>query len=269
MRCLVVADLHYALQQYDWVLDVAPLFDVVVIAGDHLDHTAFVDRRTQSVVIRKYIERLKERTRAVVCSGNHDLDSDSAAGEKTTRWILATRSSGVTCDGDSLVLDDTLFSVCPWWDGPVARQAIGEQLAADAARRGRRRWIWVHHAPPDGSPVSWAGSRHFGDAELVRLIEELKPDIVFSGHVHQSPFTTDGSWVDRIGATWVFNMGHQFGAPPAHIVLDTEADRALWFSAAGNEFVDLDKPLERPVRKLAAPPAWLTDGDRPAAPAPR
>ncbi len=267
MRCLVVADLHYALQQYDWVIDVAPIFDVVVIAGDQLDQSALVDRRTQSMVIRKYINRLKDLTRMIVCSGNHDLDSADAAGEKTTKWILDARSDRVACDGDSLVVEDTLFSICPWWDGPLQRRAIGEQLAVDAARRGER-WIWVHHAPPDGSPVSWGGSRHFGDAELVRLIARFQPQIVLSGHVHQSPFTKAGSWVDRIGSTWVFNMGRQFGAPPAHIVLDTESATALWFSAAGNERVDLDRPLQRPLQKLEVLPAWLTAAGRPDALAP-
>ena len=38
MRCLVVADLHYSLPQFDWVLNMASDFDLVIIAGDHLDH---------------------------------------------------------------------------------------------------------------------------------------------------------------------------------------------------------------------------------------
>ncbi len=265
MRFLVVADLHYALQQYDWVMDVAPAFDVVVIAGDHLDLASLVDRRTQSVVIQKYIARLKDRTRLIVCSGNHDLDSDDAGGEKVTRWILNARGDRVASDGDSLLVEDTLFTVCPWWDGPVAQQAIRAQLAADAGRE-RRRWIWVHHAPPDGSPVSWGGSRYFGDAELARLIEMHRPDIVLSGHVHQSPFTDAGSWVDRIGLTWVFNMGQQFGAPPAHIIFDTEEDVALWLSGAGVETINLSSPLQRPLQKLRQLPAWLTGADQPAVP---
>ncbi len=41
MRCLVVADLHYALQQYDWVMDGRADFDVVIIAGDQLDQLAW------------------------------------------------------------------------------------------------------------------------------------------------------------------------------------------------------------------------------------
>jgi hypothetical protein len=175
--------------------------------------------------------------------------------------MLGARSDRVASDGDSFLLDETLFTVCPWWDGPVARQAIEEQIVADGAR-SRRLWIWVHHAPPAGSQVSWAGSRHFGDVELVRLIECHQPDIVFSGHVHQSPFTNGGSWVDRIGSTWVFNAGHQYGAPPAHIVFDRRRRTALWFSAAGNQFVDLDQPLQRPVAKLLEVPDWLRAAGR-------
>src|SRR5215208_4531944 len=141
MRCLVVADLHYALQQYDWVMKVAPAFDVVIIAGDHLDLSSMVDRRTQSVVIQKYIGLLKERTRLIVCSGNHDLDSDGVDGEKVTRWIVSGRDDDVFSDGDTLLVEDTLFTICPWWDGPILREAISGQLAADAVRRGQR-WIW-------------------------------------------------------------------------------------------------------------------------------
>ena len=267
MRILVVADLHYALPQYDWLMEVAREFDVVIIAGDHLDTSSLVDFRAQALVIRKYISRLKERTRLLVCSGNHDLDSRNAEGEKVTSWILGPREEGVASDGDSFRLDDTLFTICPWWDGPIVKEAIGRQLAADAARRAKR-WIWVHNAPPDRSPVSWGGSRYFGDVELVQWIEAYRPDIVFSGHVHQSPFSTGGSWVDTLGATWVFNAGHQFGAPPAYIILDTEEETALWFSAAGNQFVRLDRPLQRPVAKLTTPPAWLTAANRTADPTP-
>jgi len=87
-----------------------------------------------------------------------------------------------------------------------------------------------------------------------------------SGHVHEAPYVQDGSWVDRIGPTWVFNTGHYLGAPPAHVILDTKAGEALWFSAAGNQYVRLADALERPVPKLTAIPDWLTAGDRPQPP---
>jgi len=267
MRCLVVADLHYALHQYDWVLEVAGAFDLVIIAGDHLDTSSLVDCRAQSIVIQKYIARLREKTRLIVCSGNHDLDSRDAEGEKVTQWILAPRDDGIATDGDSLVCGDTLFTICPWWDGPLVREKLAAQLSADAARRPKR-WIWVHHAPLSDSAVSWGGTRYFGDVELTGWIAAHRPDIVFSGHVHQSPFTENGSWVDKVGETWAFNTGHQFGAPPAHIVYDSDEETAFWFSAAGNQVVRLDQPFARPVAKLTEPPAWLTSADRPGGPIP-
>jgi Icc-related predicted phosphoesterase len=267
MRILVVADLHYSLPQYDWLLGVAAEFDVVVIAGDHIDLGSLVDWRAQSLVVRKYVERLKAKTRLITCSGNHDLDSRNPLGEKVAQWIGNLSGDGVSSDGASLAVDDTLITVCPWWDGPLVRADVA-RLLSEAAPKRRARWIWVHHAPPDGSPTSWAGSRYFGDAELVQWIETHRPNIVFSGHVHQSPFVASGSWVDRIGSTWVFNAGHQFGAPPAHIVYDTDAEMALWFSAAGKQFVHLDRPLERPVARFAESPAWLTSPGRAADPSP-
>lgn len=261
MRLLLVSDFHYSLPLFDWLVEVAGDFDVVVMAGDHLDLASLVDGRAQSVVVRKYFQRLQEQTRLLICSGNHDLDSQNEAGEKVAKWLLGSRNKGVMSDGESLMIGDTLFTMCPWWDGPVAREAIGEQFAKAAAMR-KDRWFWIYHAPPADSPVAWAGQRYFGDNELRRWIENYQPDIVLSGHVHEAPYVKDGSWVDRIGDTWIFNTGHYAGAPPAHVVIDTDIGEALWFSAAGNQYVRLDQALERPVPKLQAMPDWLIGGDR-------
>jgi Icc-related predicted phosphoesterase len=267
MRLLVVADLHYSLPQFDWVLETASDFDMVIMAGDHLDLSSMVDGRAQRVVVRKYFTRLAEKAPLLVCSGNHDLDGQSETGEKIAKWLSTPPAAGVRTDGDSFLVDGTLFTICPWWDGPITKAGIAAQLDAAAANR-TGHWIWIHHAPPDKSPISWGGQRYFGDVDLRQWIEAYAPDIVLSGHVHQSPFIKDGSWADRIGPTWVFNAGHQFGAPPAHIIIDTEVGEAVWFSAAGVQLVTLGAPLERPLAKLTALPDWLKAGDRPPAPGP-
>jgi Icc-related predicted phosphoesterase len=125
--------------------------------------------------------------------------------------------------------------VCPWWDGPLTRDVVGRQLAHDADLVGDRRWIWVYHAPPDTSATSWTGKRHYGDEELVAWIEQHRPAIVLSGHVHKSPFASDGDWIDRIGSTLVLNAGRQIGPVPTCIELDTETELARWSSLAGVE----------------------------------
>lgn len=261
MRCLIVADLHYSLAQYDWLVDVAGYFDLVVIAGDHLDLASQVDWRAQTVVVRKYIDRIRAKTRLITCSGNHDLDSRDGNGEKVARWIRDFRHRDVPADDESVQIEDTLFTICPWWDGPLTRERVGAQIAADALKP-KSRWIWVYHAPPDNSPTSWTGQRYYGDTALTEWIEQYRPDIVFSGHVHQSPFAKGGSWVDKIGSTIIFNAGHSYGAPPAHIILDTEIGEAVWLSQAGVQSFRLDQPLERPLPYLTSLPEWLTSRDR-------
>jgi Icc-related predicted phosphoesterase len=265
MRCLVVADLHYSLPQFDWLLAAAGEFDLVIFAGDALDIGSAVDFRAQIVVVKKYLERLAGKSRVMLCSGNHDLDERNAEGEKYSRWIGEVRELGIACDGDDLAIGDTLFTVCPWWDGPLLRQRIDAQLGA-AAAKGAKRWIWVHHAPPANSPTSWGGKRHFGDVELLQWIERHRPDMVISGHVHQSPFITDGSWFDRLGNSWVFNTGLQPGRPPAYMVIDFDESRAYWLAAGAAQWIDLAAPLTRPAMDVTVPPAWLTSLDRIADP---
>jgi len=250
MKLLLVSDLHYVLKQLDWIQSVTADFDLVAVVGDLLDIASTLPLEAQIVVVLNHLTRLERRARhLVVCSGNHDLDARDAAGEKVPRWMARVRRAGIPTDGDAVVLDDTLVTVCPWWDGPEARAAIGAQLARDAAAR-LGRWIWLYHAPPDDSPTSWAGKRHYGDPALRDWIEQYRPDIVLCGHIHQAPFRQGGSWVDRVADTWVFNAGRQIGPVPAHVVIDTSAGTAAWYSLAGTEELRLDDPQARPLSSI-------------------
>src|SRR4030088_2020615 len=230
MRCLVVADLHYSLPQFDWLLSAAPNFDLVIFAGDALDIGSSVDFRAQIVVGKKYLSLLSGITKVIRCSGNPDLDERSPEGEKSSRLTGDVRELGNACDGDSLTVGDTLFTVCPWWDGPLVKARLEDQLRKAALVRPQR-WIWVHHAPPANSPTSWGGKRFFGDVELVQWIQTWQPSMVISGHVHQSPFISEGSWFDRLGDTWVFNTGLQPGRPPTCIVLHLDEGTPVWLAA--------------------------------------
>ncbi|MEO5957768.1 MAG: metallophosphoesterase [Opitutaceae bacterium] len=232
MRLLFVADLHYALKQFDWLVANAERFDLVVIGGDLLDLASALDSDVQILVVEKYLERIRQKTRLLVSSGNHDGDSRSAADESVAHWLQESRAPGMAVDGDSLEIDGTLVTVCPWWDGPASRAEIEAQLARDAAKP-HDKWIWIHHAPPAGSRVCWTGRKSIGDEYLRGWIERFVPDVVLSGHIHNSPFYADGSWIDRIGKTWVFNPGKQLGPAPTCIVLDLEKMVAEWTSLEG------------------------------------
>ena len=245
VRILLVADLHYSLPQLDWVVRVAPSYDLVVMAGDLLDISSAVAIDAQIVVVLQYLRLLHGAGRIAVSSGNHDLSGPDQHGEQSALWLGEARSAGVPSDGDSLRIDDTLITLCPWWDGPLGRDAVEAQLAADAVARPAR-WIWVYHWPPLGSPTCWTGRRHYGDSELGGWIEKFKPDLVLCGHVHQPPFKPDGAWADRIGNTWVFNPGHQIGPVPAHIEIDFGQGTAAWLSLLGVEEFELSATAAPP-----------------------
>jgi Icc-related predicted phosphoesterase len=267
MRCLLVADLHYDLRKFDWVIAAARHMDVVVLAGDHLDAAATVARSSQAVVVQQCFRRIRERVPLLVCSGNHDLDHRDARGVMSTRWIARARHLDVPADGDSRLIGDTLFTSCPWSDSVLTQRAVAAQLERAAAERPAC-WVWIHHAPPAASPVSWDGRRCHGDPGLHALIEQHRPDFVLSGHVHQAPFTRQGSWAARIGTTWAFNAGHQIGPVPSHLVVDTERREAFWCSLAATELTPLIPTAAAPFPPVEDPPAWLLAIARPAAPSP-
>ena len=248
MRILLVSDLHYALRQFDWVVANAPEFDLVVLAGDQLDISSSVALDAQIAVVLHYLSLLRTTGRLAVSSGNHDLTGPDTNGEQAALWLAEARATGASTDGDSLLIGDTLITVCPWWDGPAGRQAVAVQLARDAARRPST-WIWVYHWPPLGSPTCWTGRRHYGDPALGSWIEEHRPDVVLTGHVHEPPFRPEGSWADRIGDTWVFNPGHQIGPVPTRIELDLDVRRATWVSLLGTEEINLSD-VAAPARSV-------------------
>ena len=241
MRILLVSDLHYSLPQFDWVVHAAAQFDLVVLAGDSLDISSAVPLEAQAVVVLRYLSLLQARGRVVVSSGNHDLTGPDAGGEQSALWLGEARQPGVAIDGDSVLIGDTLITVCPWWDGPLGRAALQAQLARDALRRPAR-WVWVYHWPPTDSPTCWTGRRHYGDADLAAWIAEHQPDMVLAGHVHEPPFKREGAWADRIGNTWIFNPGRQIGPVPTCIEIDLAAGTARWFSQLGEEQLGLHDP---------------------------
>jgi predicted phosphodiesterase len=239
MRLLLVSDLHYCLPQFDWLVQVAPQYDLLVLAGDCLDIASAVPLDAQTVVVRRYLGLLGAATRVAVASGNHDLTAPDARGEQSAPWLAEARGGAVACDGDTLDICDTRISICPWWDGPLGRDALQARLAAEAAARPAR-WIWVYHWPPLASPTCWTGRRHYGDAEVGGWIDRFQPDLVLTGHVHEPPFKPAGHWVDRRGGSWIFNAGRQIGPVPAHIQIDLDAGTASWLSMMGREDLRLD-----------------------------
>jgi Icc-related predicted phosphoesterase len=216
----------------------ADAYDAVVLSGDALSITAHVPVEAQIVAVRTTLAEIARRTRLVLCSGNHDLDALNGAREKTARWVAELDLEGIVVDGRTVAVEGALLTVLPWWDGPAARAEVDALLEETAARRDRP-WVWAYHSPPE-CRLSWTGSRHYGDEAARIWIDRHAPDVVLCGHIHQAPFTPEGSWIDRIGSTWLFNPGKQMGNVPCCVDLDLTAGTAAWISTMGIEERRLD-----------------------------
>jgi Icc-related predicted phosphoesterase len=200
-----------------------------------------VDLEVQIVVVEKYLARLQEKTRLLVSSGNHDCNVRSETGESVCHWLQEVKGGHLYVDGDRVEMAGLVITICPWWDGPVSRAAVEKLLARDADR-GETRWIWVHHAPADQSPVSWTGKEFGGDRFLVEWIRRFEPDLVLSGHIHNAPFVPQGCWIDRIGRTWVFNPGKQIGLYPTYLIFNLEQMSVDWDSTENRGMQALNLP---------------------------
>src|SRR5215204_1800725 len=107
MRLLFVADLHYSLKQFDWLLAHANEYDVAAIGGDLLDLSSALEADVQIAIVEKYIALLRQKTRLVLCSGNHDGDSRNSADESTAEWLPLARADRLHVDGEGFNLRPT------------------------------------------------------------------------------------------------------------------------------------------------------------------
>lgn len=236
MKLLVTADLHYNLKQFDWLLRQVAEADAMVLAGDFLDIGSYVSVDVQSQVVEKYLSRLVRETRVLAASGNHDVDQPEEGAAYAAAWMQDLRESGIEVDGDTVTLGDVTVSICPWTLHPDQQEAVLVKLRHTGTKR-QGTWIWVHHGPPDPTPLSWTGKVHFGSPELQGWIEELKPDLVFCGHVHQAPFQAEGAWQARVGTALAFNAGYEMSSTPPHLWVDLETRTVRWCSSDGAETV--------------------------------
>ena len=95
-------------------------------------------------------------------------------------------------------------------------------LAAPAAAQTKEVKLY----PPDEATMRQIREKHKALTDAIAKLPE-------------SPFKPEGSWADRIGATWVFNAGRQIGPVPCHVEIDLAQGTAAWRSMMGTESLSL------------------------------
>jgi Icc-related predicted phosphoesterase len=192
-RILGIVDLHWSGRNPLRLPDLSGI-DLVLLGGD-LTHFRGTD------VARRIIEEIRSAGAEVlaVC-GNCDrpeiesyLVEEGIALDRTARVV-----GGATFVGLSGGLP---FGGCPYERSEQEFAAACEEVRA-AAEAGIGAKILVSHQPPYGTRCDRIlRLKHVGSRAIRRLVEDLQPDLVLCGHIHESRGR------DAIGESVVVNPG--------------------------------------------------------------
>jgi Calcineurin-like phosphoesterase len=230
MRLLLTADLHFHIHWFHWLIQQAPDFDLVCIAGDLLDMFRSETRMEQAREIRTLVRELANIVPVAICSGNHDNAGRLVSHDRASlyEWFidLGTHRNIMT-DGSTRKLEDLIVTAIPYH---CSRQekSIWLDRGSTIRRQTGIPWIVLHHVPAKtGLGVSGE------ESEAAELLETYWPDYFVSGHDHGFPYTTGQSWNQRLSESRLLVPGQLLSAPiPNYIKLDTESGELSWHTAS-------------------------------------
>jgi predicted MPP superfamily phosphohydrolase len=220
MRLLLTADLHFRVHWFRWLIEQAPSYDLVCIAGDLLDMFNAETRLEQSAEIARLIRKLADLVPVAVCSGNHDNAGRLVSHDRASvyEWFidLGTHRNIIT-DGSTRKLESLIVTTIPYH---YSRQekSIWLDRGSTIRRQAGMPWIVLHHVPvKTGSGVSGE------ELEASELLAAYRPDYFVSGHNHAYPYESGQSWSQKPGESRLLVPGQLLSAPfPNHIKLNTE-----------------------------------------------
>lgn len=199
MKILVISDIHGKKEKIQLVKEDARNSDLVIFGGDFCDITS----PDSGEEILKELLSCNENLFAVI--GNHDEIDFRDTMEQYDVGIEGSLSSfgGLLFTGSG---GATPFSN----DTPNERSEdfiVGDLKTVLSSDEGEKNRAWsnlilvVHNPPFDTECDRIPGDIHVGSKLLRSYIEEIKPLLVVTGHIHESQGTS------KIGETTVINPG--------------------------------------------------------------
>jgi predicted MPP superfamily phosphohydrolase len=89
MKILLTVDLHFRIDWFRWLIEQAPGYDLVCIAGDLLDMFG-ESTKEQARQVSMLIRELADIVPVAVCSGNHDNAGGLVSHDRASlyRWFI-------------------------------------------------------------------------------------------------------------------------------------------------------------------------------------
>ncbi|HVJ83249.1 MAG TPA: metallophosphatase domain-containing protein [Planctomycetia bacterium] len=158
---------------------IVPEADVLVHAGDFLTVGVLDD----AVRFGKWLARQPHRYKVVI-AGNHD-----AAFQHQPEEARAALGDAIYLQDSAVTIEGFRFYGSPWtpkflsWSFMLPR---GPELAAKWAQIPDETDVLITHGPPRGILDRIYSGRHEGCDFLAARIREVRPQLHFFGHIHES-----------------------------------------------------------------------------------
>jgi len=210
MKIVSFGDVHMATRNLERMGEVMCDTDLVIISGDLTNFGGVDDARHVLDAVRHACPRV------LALPGNLDqrevipfLEQENVALHGRGTILDGVAIFG--CGGSNLTPFHTPTELTE--DEIYATLRAGYEQVAD-----HRPLLMVCHTPPFETRCDRiAGGKPVGSTAARRLIEEIKPDVCISGHIHES------AGVDAIGPTRVLNAGPFKGG--GYIVVRSEGQK--------------------------------------------
>lgn len=212
MKLLILADIHGTTKYLSRLADEAAACDAIVLAGDITNFGG----RDDVVMVLNALESFKKPIIAV--PGNCDLpvvDHELQARNYSVHanvvrigdFAYLGAGGSLPCPGTTPneagegVFRDILEEAAKLAAGKGA-DVGGQQGAGEAAELAAgKSLVLVTHQPAWNTKLDTAGDRHTGSRAIREFIENHKPVLAVSGHMHEALGT------DQIGPTTLVNPG--------------------------------------------------------------
>lgn len=194
MKIVSFGDVHMATRNLERMGDILRDTDLIIVSGDLTNFGGINETRKVLDEVRRACPNM------LALPGNLDR-------REVTPFL---EEEGIALHGKGMVIDGVAIFGCGGsnvtpFNTPteLTEDEIYETLKRGHAMvEGKRPLLMVCHTPPYETKCDRiTGGRAVGSIAARRFIEEIKPDLCISGHIHESAAT------DNIGPTIIINAG--------------------------------------------------------------
>lgn len=219
MKILVISDIHGKKEKIPLIKEEARKADLVIFGGDFCD----VSAPDSGEEILKDLLHCNENLFAVI--GNHDeidfkdtleqYDVSIEGSLSSFGGLLFTGSGGATPFSNDTPNERSEDSIV----GDL--KAVLSSGPAEPDKAWSNLVLVVHNPPFDTDCDRIPGGIHVGSKQLRTYIEELKPVLVVTGHIHES------QGFSKIGESFILNPG-SLAAGEYALVEISPKDKSRW-----------------------------------------